>query len=163
MNYTCLYCKQWMNSRIVKTIVSGKAAKFSRYCIEHDKDINSNSQPCHHFKPANHFLCLKLNCRKHLKACLYGHAYSKHGSYPVLYSECSKCKQYEQTIKPICQKYNINYGKQVAELPRRKKQYDSKLNEKGYESILPKRRNKKITKLPKRRKENKIAKLPKRR
>lgn len=163
MGHTCLYCEQWMGSRVVGTTVVGKVAKLTKHCVKRRKDIESNSRPCRRFKPATVFYCNKLNCRKHLLACLHGHAYSKHGKYPAMYGECEKCRQYQITIKPMCDKYGIETDRQVAVIPREKNPPDSKLPRRGKKKngmpkdfVLPRRKSKpkkeKPSKLPRRRK-----------
>lgn len=163
MNYTCLYCEQWMGSRVVNVATVNKVSKITKHCLKRRKDIESNSHPCRRFKPAKIFHCSKLNCRKDLVACLHGHAYSIHGKYPALYSECEKCRQYERTIRPMCDKYGISPDRQIVELPRRKTpkgfklpRRDKKKNGMPKDFILPRRKSKpkkdNPSKLPRRRK-----------
>lgn len=171
MGHTCLYCKQWMGSRVAGVV--GNKGKLIKYCEKRYKDIESNSRPCRRFKPAETFYCNKLNCRKHLLACLHGHASAIHGKYPAMYSECEKCRQHQITIKPMCEKYGIKPDRQVATIPRRKTPSNPKKPRRGKKKngmpkgfVLPRRKSKpkksKPSKLPRRR-EKKITKLPRRR
>lgn len=157
-----------MESQIVniKSINKGKKEnyKFTKYCPKRYKNIESNSKACRRFRPAKIFLCNKLNCRKSLIACLYGHAYSKNGKHPSLYPECGKCRQYDNIIRPICERYKINYEKKIVKLPRRLN-HNKKKNGMPKDFILPRRKpkNENLSKLSKRRKKKPILQLPVRR
>lgn len=123
MNSYCIYCNEWVHSRIIKRTDNGDEESSSkkkrkkkkreksivRDCAVTGKAIKLDSPTCRYFKPTNTFYCTGKDHRLTLITCLHKrrmYKRSKGGKKPDN-PECKSCRQFDREIYPVVNKFEI--------------------------------------------------------
>jgi hypothetical protein len=128
MAITCSYCKYFPGSKIT-TKEHGKL--LVKHCSENtthsdplfgkDKQgITVDTEACEYFHPSKYFFCNDNHQQLDTILCL--HRRFNHNEMEA-YEDCAECRQFEQEVNPIIQKYFVQLTKpiKVLKLKRRKR------------------------------------------
>jgi hypothetical protein len=138
----CLYCYHFMDSKILNP-VRKVGEDLLKKCKVTKSKISIDSDTCQYFNPVTTFYCDINRQRLHILNCLQRRFNEKNLED---WNPCKSCRQFEQEVKAIIQKYYIETS-EVLKLKTEKHQSGLKVRRKKKSKPL-KRRRVKIAKTP---------------
>jgi hypothetical protein len=103
---TCHYCKYYKQSKLVGRPDSDGVQW--KKCRIKKKKIQSKSNECKYFDPAEIFFCDKYGCQLAIANCLHRRFNPKKF---LGWQKCKRCRQFEQDISEISNSYMVERKK----------------------------------------------------